>query len=79
MYKVGKTSSGNILVEMSPDEWKRLAIGKGLLSDLSVAMLKHRKQQSLSQNELAEKIGISRARVQEIERGVTRNLFVSNL
>lgn len=62
MHKVGKTSSGNILVEMSSKEWKRLAIENGLPSDLPVAMVKYRKQHGLTQSELAEKIGISRTR-----------------
>ena len=74
MRKVGKTSSGNILVEMSPAEWKRIALSKGLPDDLPVAMIKYRKQHGLSQKDFADKIGISRTRVQEIERGLIRNL-----
>ena len=74
MHKVGKTSSGNILVEMSPAEWKRIALSKGLPDDLPVAMVKYRKQHGLSQKDFADKIGISRTRVQEIERGLIRNL-----
>jgi len=72
--KVGETSTGNILVEMSPEQWERLAIGNGLPSDLSEAMVSYRKQHGLTQFQLAEKIGISRGRLQEIERGLTRNL-----
>ena len=74
LRKVGTTSSGNILVEMSPHEWRRIALGKGLPNDLSAEMVKYRKQHGLTQSELAEKIGICRTRVQEIERGVIRNL-----
>jgi DNA-binding XRE family transcriptional regulator len=71
--KVGTTSSGNILVEMSPHEWRRIALGKGLPNDLSAEMVKYRRQHGLTQGELAEKIGISRTRLQEIERGIVRN------
>ena len=74
LRKVGTTSSGNILVEMSPHEWRQVALRKGLPNDLSVAMVKYRKQHGLTQSELAEKMGICRTRVQEIERGVIRNL-----
>lgn len=75
LRKVGTTSLGNILVEMSPHEWRRIALDKGLPNDLSVEMVKYRRQHGLTQGELADKIGISRNTVQQIERGLARNLY----
>ena len=75
LRKVGTTSSGNILAEMSPHEWRRIALDKGLPNNLSAEMVKYRRQHGLTQGELADKIGISRNTVQQIERGLARNLY----
>jgi DNA-binding XRE family transcriptional regulator len=60
---------------MSPHEWKRIALDKGLPNNLSADMVKYRRQHGLTQGELADKIGISRNTVQQIERGLARNLY----
>ena len=74
MRKVGETPSGNILVEMSPQEWERLSLGSGILVDLSEALVNYRKKHGLTQFQLAEKTGIGRSRLQQIEKGSAKNL-----
>jgi len=74
MRKVGETPSGNILAEMSPEEWERLSMSKGLLVNLSEALVNYRKEHGLTQFQLAEKIGIGRSRLQVIEKGLAYNL-----
>ncbi len=74
MRKIGKTLSGNVLVEMSANEWKQVVKDNGIPKDLSAAVLQYRRENSLTQTELAKQIGISRTRVQEIERGLSRNM-----
>jgi DNA-binding XRE family transcriptional regulator len=74
MRKIGKTLSGNILIEMSVNEWQEVIEHNVIPKDLSVAVVQYRMENGLTQMELAQKIGISRTRVQEIERGLSRNM-----
>jgi DNA-binding XRE family transcriptional regulator len=74
MRKIGKTLSGNILIEMSVNEWQEVVEHNGIPKDLSAAVVQYRMENGLTQMELAQKIGISRTRVQEIERGLSRNM-----
>ena len=74
MRKVGETASGNILVEMSPEDWGRLSMSSGLPINLSEALVNYRKKHGLTQFQLAEKIGIGRSRLQVIERGLAHNI-----
>jgi DNA-binding XRE family transcriptional regulator len=74
MRKIGKTLSGNVLIEMSSNEWQEVVEQNGIPKDLSAAVVEYRMKNGLTQKELAQKIGISRTRVQEIERGLSRNM-----
>lgn len=74
MRKIGKTLSGNVLIEMSMNEWQEVVEHNGSPKDLSAAVTEYRMKNGLTQKQLAQKIGISRTRVQEIERGLSRNM-----
>jgi DNA-binding XRE family transcriptional regulator len=74
MRKIGKTLSGNVLIEMSMNEWQEVVEHNGIPKDLSAAVVEYRMKNGLTQMELAQKIGISRTRVQELERGLSRNM-----
>ena len=74
MRKIGKTLSGNVLIEMSMNEWQEVFEHNGNPKDLSAAVVEYRMKNGLTQTQLAQKIGISRTRVQEIERGLSRNM-----
>ena len=74
MKKVGKTSSGKILVEMSLKEWTELVKRKLVPIDLAVALREYRFKHGLTQFELAEKLGIGRATLQTIEGGLVKNI-----
>ena len=71
MRKVGTTSSGNVLVEMAPEEWERLTHYKEIPGDLASAVKQYRKGHGLSQTALAEKCGVTRNWISMIERGLT--------
>ena len=73
-HKVGETPSGNVLVEMSPDLWKKLAEQTLTTEDLATAIIKYRKENRLSQQEFAEKVGISRNLVLRIENGQSQGM-----
>jgi len=68
MQKVGKTSTGNILVEITPEEWKRIARYMNIPEDIAEELRKYRKKHGLSQVALAKKLSVSRRYIQEIER-----------
>jgi DNA-binding XRE family transcriptional regulator len=70
MRRIGKIESGNVLVEMSPVEWRRMALANIKPENLGTEMATHRRKIGLSQKEFAMKVGISRNRLSEIERGV---------
>ena len=52
---------------MSPEEWKRLAKESVTNDDLATAVLKYRKENSLSQKDFPDMVGISRNLVSRIE------------
>jgi ribosome-binding protein aMBF1 (putative translation factor) len=64
MRKIGKTLSGNVLIEMSSNEWREVIEQDGIPKDLSAAVVEYRMKNGLTQTQLAQKIGISRTRVQ---------------
>ena len=73
MHKVGKTSSGNILVEMTTEEWERLAQYISLPEDIAGAVKRYRREHGLSQGALAKKLGVSRGYISGLERGFAPN------
>jgi len=73
MHKIGKTESGNILVEMTDEEWEKLAQYRDIPENIGGALKKYRKEHGLSQGALAKKLGVSRNWISGIERGVISN------
>ena len=71
MKKIGMTSSGNIIVEMTPEEWakrnKDLALS--LKKDLPALVAQYRQDNNLSQKAFARKLGISRNTIILLEQG----------
>jgi DNA-binding XRE family transcriptional regulator len=75
MRKLGETKDGEILVAMSPELWNELSLRHGLSADLAQRLVTYRKTHSLSQPQMAEKIGIGKSRLQLIEYGSTAISF----
>jgi len=73
MRKAGTTTSGNILVEMTPFEWERLAQYKEIPENVGEVLRKYRKGQGLSQEALATQLGVHRNWISRIENGHGRN------
>jgi len=71
MHKVGKTSSGNILVEITVKQWAHLA--KEILGpqELSAEIKGYRERHGLTLEEFSERLGISRNTMSKIERGLS--------
>jgi len=67
MQRVGKASSGNLLVEVTPKEWKLLGSYFNKAEDLGLAVLEYRKKNGLKINAFAKKVGVSRNMVTKIE------------
>ena len=76
MQKVGETTAGTVLVEMTHEEWRQIALNIVSPGDLPHLMRKYKYEHKLTQMELAEKIGISRTKYQEIDRGLTKNMSI---
>lgn len=73
MHRVGKTSSGNILVEVTPEEWERLARYISVPDDIAGAVKRYRREHGLSQGALAKKLGVSRGYISGLEKGLDLN------
>ena len=69
MHKVGKTASGNVLVELRPHEWQRFAQYIVAPEDIGGAVKKYRREHGLSQENLGKELGVSRNYVSALERG----------
>jgi len=69
MKRIGTTSSGNIIVEMTPREWVRTAKGVSSLEDLASLTKKYRQENNVSQTTLARKVGLSRNTIYAVEQG----------
>ena len=71
MKKIGTTSSGNIIVEMTPEEWakrnKDLALS--LKEDLPSLLTQFRHDNKISQKAFARRAGISRNTIIGVEGG----------
>jgi len=68
--KVGTTSAGNVLVEMTPQQWNSLRTGTASFTeDLGALFIEYRKRNGIRQWQLAEMLGRSRNWVSAVERG----------
>ena len=80
MYQVGKTVSGNILVEMTPREWEAVSnlfrTSVGFTVNLGNELVRYRQSKGLTQAEAAQLLGISKSYVSRIERGVVSNVSI---
>ena len=78
MYKVGETTTGNILVEITPKEWDAVVLffkaSDVFAIHLGEELARYRRQTGLSQSEVAKKLGVSRTYVSFIERGIADNV-----
>ena len=78
MNKVDVTSSGNVLVEMTPKEWHRASILFKSNADLPVnigeELVKYRRKLGVGLDDTAKTLGISTNYVTLIEWGLARNV-----
>jgi DNA-binding XRE family transcriptional regulator len=74
MKRIGTTSSGNIIVEMTPQEWAKKQTELAEKEDLSSLMKRYREENHVTQKTLASQCGISRNTIIAIERGQRANL-----
>ena len=78
MNKVDITSSGNVLVEMTPKEWHRASILFKSNNDLPVnigeELVKYRRKAGVGLDDTAKTLGISTNYVTLIEWGLARNV-----
>jgi transcriptional regulator with XRE-family HTH domain len=75
MHKIGKTSSGNILVEIPIEQWAHLA--KEILGpqELSSEKKEYRVRHGLTLGEFSERLGISRNTMSKIESGLNYDII----
>lgn len=73
MKRIGTTSTGNTIVELSPDEWIEFLLKKHNITDCEPItgsdIRTYRKASGITQSEAAKYIGISRNYLSQIERG----------
>lgn len=78
MKRVASLDNGNLLVEMSPDEWQAIINGEkpsnGVPADLGSKIVAWREWHGMTQQELANCVEISRNYLSQIERGVAVNV-----
>lgn len=75
MRRIGTTSNGNYIIEVTPDEWKRyLSRSNVLVLSITLELKGYRKKTGLTQQQLANKAGISRNYISQIERGQATNI-----
>jgi DNA-binding XRE family transcriptional regulator len=74
MKRIGTTSSGNVIVEMTPQEWARKQTEITEKEDLPSLMKRYREENRVTQQTLACQCGISRNTIIAIERGQRANL-----
>ena len=78
MNKVNTTTSGNVLVEMTPKEWLRASIlfktNDEMPINLGEELVRYRRKTGTSLDETAQRLGISVNYVTLIEWGLARNV-----
>lgn len=73
MRWIGTASNANYIIEVAPDEWEELAYSTRRVDGIDAALLTYRKANSVTQQSMAQKIGISRTYYSLIERGKAIN------
>jgi DNA-binding XRE family transcriptional regulator len=74
MRFIGMTEHGNILIEMSADEWQNIGAAPVTISRLASQVLAFRKMNNMSQDAFASRAGISRNYLSMLETGKEPNL-----
>lgn len=78
MNKVDTTSSGNILVEMTPKEWHRASILFKTVEDdlinIGEELVRYRRKTGIGLEEMAKSLGITTNYVSLIEWGLARRI-----
>lgn len=76
MKKIGTLSNGNCIVEMTHNEWGVLATNEQKLNglDLAAAIKAYRKRTGETQQRLADKTGVSRNYISQLEHGKAVNV-----
>jgi DNA-binding XRE family transcriptional regulator len=74
MKRIGTTSSGNIVVEMTPTEWLKTSKEVSAMESLPSLIKQYREESKLSQDALGREAGVSRNTIRDLERGRLRNL-----
>ena len=71
MKKIGTTLSGNIIVEMTPEEWakRNKDMALSLKGDLPALVVQYRQDNNLSQTAFARQLGMSRNTIISLEQG----------
>lgn len=70
MKKIGRTSGGSVIIEMTQREWNKFLAQPGIFDGLGMAMVEYRKKNKLNQEEFGNIIGLSRNRVSQVERNI---------
>ena len=73
MKWIGVATSGNYIVEVTQEEWASQLLNIQSPSSIGPAIKEHRDMMGLTQQQMAEKIDISRTYLSMIERGVADN------
>lgn len=75
MKRIGKLSNGNLIAEMTPEEWQSLVTQANLMiTSLASEVKQYRIRHELSQAQLARKVNLSRNYIAQIERGEASNV-----
>ena len=71
MKKIGTTSSGNIIVEMTPEEWakRNKDMALSLKGDLPALVSQYRQDNNLSLTAFGRQLGMSRNTISSAEQG----------
>ena len=73
MKWIGTTSNDNYIIEVAPDEWEEMAYSTHRVDGIDAALVTYRKTNSVTQQSMAHRIGISRTYYSLIERGKASN------
>ena len=80
MIVIGKTTTGNYIIEATPDEWHEYRQQFASPSDIASLIgniRDYRTRTRKTQQELADEVGISRNYLSQIERGEAVNFSIS--
>ena len=85
MKFIGYTESGSLIVEVSEDEYRGFVLATTMSRDfvksghfdVSAMAKAYRQQNKITQADFAERVGISRNYLSQIERGEAKNFSVA--